>query len=187
MYDTFFLDLFFIFSWLPGTFCNVEVMRNKELTWNSLNDILTLISLPFPKRLIPITSSSIQETSRHVFWSFQCFFEVAKLQNTSKNVNHCQRFLLCDVTEVDRCARCSCTFGAKYRGDISRKSFVENIFRHTSQTVMAAKTCSFLFCRRISLNLRVLRLSQSPKLFLKGEINIRVTQESITVPSFGKK
>ncbi len=27
---------FFFFCWVHGTFCNVEVMRNKELIWNSL-------------------------------------------------------------------------------------------------------------------------------------------------------
>ncbi len=35
---TLFFSAFFLsfFSWLPGTFCNVGVMRNKELTWNGL-------------------------------------------------------------------------------------------------------------------------------------------------------
>ena len=29
---------FFFSAWLPGTFCNSEVMRNKELTWISLKE-----------------------------------------------------------------------------------------------------------------------------------------------------
>ena len=44
IYDTFFLSLFFISSWLPGMFCDGEVMRNNELTWNSLRGPFKVVS-----------------------------------------------------------------------------------------------------------------------------------------------
>ncbi len=55
----FFLDLFFIFSWLPGTFCNVEVMRNKELTWNSLSEYHLLILINVMKGIIEMIYTAL--------------------------------------------------------------------------------------------------------------------------------
>ncbi len=37
VHDSFFLSFF---SWLPGMFCSVEIMPNKELTWNGLNHLV---------------------------------------------------------------------------------------------------------------------------------------------------